>query len=158
VQTITFGKYKGETIAKLILKEPGYVKWMLEESDASGPMARVVAEVKRLIKVFDEKPLIVSCSGSRCQRRATRCSAYRGSPDLLQWCDECDMYDAGAVGGRLTEVRTYRDALKHIEFTDNGTTTGYRDIIKSLAKRKGLPDRVGAKQIADFFSDEPHAI
>jgi hypothetical protein len=107
---------------------------MLEETDASGPMAKAAADARRLIKSFDHKALTVSCSGSRCQRPATRCSAYRGSPDLLPWCDECDIYDAGAINGRLTEVRTYAEALRHIEMTDNGTTTGYRDITRSLAR------------------------
>lgn len=151
--TLTFGKHKGETIGKLILKEPGYIKWMLEEPDASGPMAKAAADARRLIKRFDDNALTVPCSGSRCQRPATRCSAYRGSPDLLAWCDECDIYGAGAVDGRLTEVRTYAEALRHIDMTDNGTTTGYRDIIRSLARRKGLPERVGAKQIERFFGE-----
>ena len=71
MQTLTFGKHKGETIGKLILREPGYIKWMLEETDASGPMAKAAADARRLIKSFDHKALTVSCSGSRCQRPAT---------------------------------------------------------------------------------------
>jgi hypothetical protein len=51
----------------------------------------------------------------------------------------------------LTEVRTYREALEHVEFTCGGGKADYKAIIRDFALAKGLPQRSGEKQIEAFF-------
>jgi hypothetical protein len=54
---IAFGKHAGKTVEVLVLKDPDYVHWILAQSEPSGPLARIRAEVLRLMAVFDAKAL-----------------------------------------------------------------------------------------------------
>ena len=157
---VTFGKHQGKTVESLILKEPDYIKWVLEQASPSGGLARVQTEALRLIGIFDQKPITRDCMGHGCKRPAVRFTAYaRNSADLYPWCATCDPYQAGAIGGKLTEIKTYRDAIHHVTWTDGGVKAGYKSIVKAMALRKGLPQRSGAAQMAaSSRSEESHQL
>jgi len=82
---------------------------------------------------------------------ATRATAYRNDFTLMFWCDDCDPYGSGARTGTLTILRTYEEALRHVDWTGNRRRDWKRKIIRKLAEAKGLPKRVGAKQAAAFL-------
>jgi hypothetical protein len=151
---VTFGKkHQGKTVESLILKEPDYIKWVLEQPNPTGGLARVKAEALRLIGIFDQKPIMGPCNGHGCKQPPVRFSAYAGNSEALyQWCDSCNPYEAGAVSGKLAEIKTYRDALRHVEWTDGGVKSGYKAIVKAMALRKGLPKRSGDAQVKAFFA------
>jgi hypothetical protein len=149
---ITIGKHAGESVAEVVLKHADYCKWLLDKDDASGVLERMRVEAQRLISIFDSKPILGSCNGSGCAKRSVRFSAYRGNSELPHWwCETCSPYLAGASQGKLTIIKTYRDALDHVESTCGGTRGGYSEIIRAMAIAKGLPKRSGEKQIGDFF-------
>ena len=150
---VTFGKHQGNTVETLVLKQPDYIKWVLEQPNPSGGLGRVRTEALRIIGIFDHKPILGTCNGHGCKRPPVRFSAYAGNSETLyQWCGSCDPYEAGAVSGKLAEIKTYRDALRHIEWTDGGVKAGYKAIVKAMALRKGLPKRSGGAQVTAFFA------
>ena len=108
---VGFGKHGGMSVGTLVLKEPNYVEWILQQQNPSGQMVRVQAEVQRLIDLFDSKPFQTrKCGG--CGKPATRCSVYRDNVhSLCWWCGSCDPYQTGATDGKLELVSTYQGAL-----------------------------------------------
>lgn len=104
------------------------------------PDNRWVDEFKRLIAKFDARPFETPCAG--CGATATRASAYRNSSSLMFWCDNCDPYSSGADRGKLTMIRTYQEALRHVGGTFTAPRTEKRNIILALAHGKGLAKRL----------------
>lgn len=147
---VTFGEHKGTSVETLILKEPGYVSWVLSVPNPSGPMRALKAEIERLITIFDGKPFSKVCHG--CQKVATNCSVYRYNTYMpMWWCDNCDPYQSGADAGKLQVISTYRQALGHSKAYST-TKDALRTLIKTMAQAKGLPARIGKSQAQAFFS------
>lgn len=130
----------------MFLKEPDFARWFSRKFKDTP----VAAEFRELAKKFNAKPFTARCHG--CLSNATRASAYRGTPSLYFWCDNCKETGAGAIGDKLTIVRTIREALDHIEYTASGKRAYMRAIVRELAEAKGLPSRVGEKQALGFFA------
>jgi len=151
---ITFGKHAGKSIELLLLKEPEYIKWMLEQQNATGAMKRAQDEAKRLIARFNTKPFIKDCFGKPgAAHKATRCTVYGNNVTVpYWWCDSCNPYQSGANSGKLQAVSTYEEALNHVGFWCSGRSSDYKSLIKDLAQAKGLPARVGEKQAVAFFA------
>lgn len=148
---VGFCKHSDKSVAILVLKEPEYVAWVLNQPNPSGPLARVQAEVKRLIDIFDSKPIQKRCYGNSCSNVATQCSVYRDNViSPFWWCGACDPHQRGAVEGNLTLISTYRDALRHCVLY-RVRKVDLEKLITSLAQAKGLPQRVGEKQAEEFF-------
>ena len=149
---VGFGKHKDKSVGALVLKQPDYIAWVLSEASPSGPLARVKAEAQRLIWVFDSMLILTKCFSTGCSKVAIRCTVYQGNVyGPMWWCDKCDPYQAGAIGGKLSAIVTYESALHHCQIFCS-RKDALIDLIKSLAQAKGLPKRVGEKQIDEFFS------
>ncbi|MFM0158531.1 MULTISPECIES: hypothetical protein [Paraburkholderia] len=71
---------------------------------------------------------------------------------LFPWSDACDPYSAGALDGKLYQLRSYHDALRHVEHRCGGTKAGYDWIVRAFAETKGLPARVGSAAAKKFFA------
>ena len=56
---INFGKYAGKSVEFLILKQPEYVKWILDSDGIIGPLFRVKEEILRLINIFFDRKLFL---------------------------------------------------------------------------------------------------
>jgi len=149
---VTFGKHKGKSLETLVIKEPDYIKWVLDQYAAEGPLAKLREEAVRLTSIFDNKPILRQCLGHQCTKRSVRFTAYTGvwSP-LYYWCAKCDPYEQGALKGKLTVLTRYREALQHVEFSCYGDKAGYKAIIRDIALAKGLPQRSGESQVESFF-------
>jgi len=150
---VNFGKHKGKSVATLVLKEPSYIFWVLCQKDPGGPLARVKAESKRLIQIFNSKPFTEKrCYG--CKIQATRCTVYSSNVyGPMWWCNKCDPYQTGALTGKLESISAYIDALHHCDLYCS-TKESMKNLIMTLAKAKGLPKRVGEKQANNFFMVE----
>lgn len=148
---VGFGKHKDKSVAILVLKDPEYVLWVLRQPNPSGPLARVQAEVKRLIGIFDSKPLQKKCCNTNCSNLATQCSIYLGNVSrLFWWCSTCDPRQRGAIEVNLTLIRSYREVLQHCALY-NVRKVDIGKLILSFAQAKGLPKRVGEVQAEEFF-------
>jgi hypothetical protein len=151
--TLTFGKHNGKSVGLLLLKEPGYVIWLLSQSNPQGAMKSAISEAKRLILRFDAKPFVTSCSATNCAKVATYGTVYGNNVSLAYWwCEECDPYHSGANPGKLANIATYSSALQHVDMYCSASSADYKRIIATMANGKGLPARVGEKQIAAFFA------
>ncbi len=142
---IRSGKYAGKSSEQVVLKFPDYVEWYI----GAYPTAKLSTEFKRLVGIFDRKPLRTKCY--TCKKSATLATAYMNNPSLYFWCSDCDYYGSGANKGKLTIIKTYSNALQHIELNCGGYKSWKSTIIKSLAQAKGLPARVGDAQAVAFF-------
>lgn len=148
---VGFGKYTGRTVEYIVIREPGYIRWMFEEVKADGVLQKVKTEAQRLITRFDIKPFTQNCNAHECHSCASRFSVYIGNCVPFFWCDECDPYQAGAIDGKLRILRSYWDAVGHVRSTCDGTASEYRCLIRSIGAAKGLPDRLSSIALQKFF-------
>jgi hypothetical protein len=144
------GTHKGRSMEELVIKEPGYIHWMLGQKATGSGLSAMQGEAKRLIKKFDAKPFAKRCFS--CGAPVTRFSVYMNNVSPMFWCATCDPYSQGANPGKLQIFDNYDHALLHVQFFCNGNKGDYRDLIKEIAKAKGMPARVGASQLASFFA------
>ena len=148
---VNFGKHAGKSLELLMIREPGYIHWLVQQA-ASGPLLALKKEAVALMKKFDAKPLNVVCHASTCKLGATRATVYGDSLAPYYWCANCNPYQSGANAGKLQVVSTYAEALAHVEFYCAGRKSDYVEIIRYLADAKGMPARVGEKQAQFFFA------
>ncbi len=149
---ITIGKHKGKSVSEVVLKHPQYVKWVLEQTDATGQLKTIQKEMFRLIEIFNSKPFAKKCYGNNCNNSATRCSAYADNfQSLYWWCNNCNPYQSGANEGKLYSISTYQNALAYVQIVHNNSITVSSALIKRLAQEKGLPTRVKKGDIEKFF-------
>lgn len=154
---VPIGKHKGKHIGWVVLKDPSYVLWALEQSTPSGGLKAFVAEARRLIRIFNQKPFVKRCAGrhsrdTRCSKRATRPSVYLDNLDCSWWCDTCDPYQLGALPGKLQTPSSYQEALRHVQFYCAGKKSDFVWLIGGLAEAKGAPKRLTKKALDQFFS------
>jgi hypothetical protein len=144
------GKHKEKEMGLVLLKDPGYIKWLLEAPGLNGALVVMREESERLIKEFDAKPYENTCSGPGCTAAATQISLHRDSPAPTFWCAACDSYSSGARAGTLRIVGGYREALAHVHRCCGGSNPAYRSLVRYMAEGKGLK-RAGAAQVASLF-------
>lgn len=143
---ISSGKHQGKTSQMVVLNHPDYVVWYIHEL----PNAKLSAAFDQHIKKMDARAFTAKCF--HCKGQAARATAYEGDPGLMFWCDTCNPYGAGAVQGKLRLIRTFSDAVRHINATADGHKAFMKEIVRGLAEGKGLPKRVGESQAAAFFA------
>ncbi len=146
---VTFGKHSGKSVEELVLKDPSYISWVLKQS-ASGAMLAVKNHAKTLIEKFDAKPFQLKCHS--CKANATWATVYMDNVAPYWWCDSCDPYQLGANSGKLQSIRTYGDAARHVEHYCTAQKSCHTELVKHLARAKGLPTRVTAQALASFFA------
>lgn len=140
------GKHKGKTTAEILLKEPDYAIWYMGEL----PETPAAKDLKRLQKIFDEKPLTAKCDS--CGGKAVRVSGYRGGDSLYFWCAECNPASSGAEAHKLRyPINTYREVLAHVDLTRGGAFIK-KAIVRSLAEAKGLTKPLSKKKLESFFA------
>src|SRR5438552_2009354 len=107
---IQFGKHWGTSIELLLLKQPDYIRWMLSQQGTTRNFCEARQEACRLIRAFNEKPILKPCQNLECGNCATRATVYQGSVRPIWWCNHCDPYRLGASPGKLHIIQTYGDA------------------------------------------------
>jgi len=140
------GRHPGKTTEYVILVCANDASYIIDQH----PDGVIGKEYRRLRKIFDAKPFVSDCY--RCGETATRVSAYRGSPRLMLWCNECDPYSQGASAGKLDIFTSFDSAIAHVDYTCNGVRAFKNMIVKDLAEAKGCPKRVTRKAALEFFN------
>ncbi len=148
---IDFGIHNGKSVELVVLKDPGYVKWVLEETRPSRGLLLLREEISRLLKIFDEKPILARCNGRGCNNKATRVSVYRRSVDPSWWCDNCFPSQQSAFEDKPRMISTYKDALNHVAYSCRGKQSDYETLIYALAQAKGLISNVDEANTQEFF-------
>jgi hypothetical protein len=132
--------HKGETAEFVLLTSPYYVAECVLTLFPNPLLRSLTTEFERLISIFDAKPILKRCHGQGCEDKATRVSICRDNIAMLQWwCDACDPCQTGAARGRIQIVRTYREALLHVQQFCNDRKRDYWEFVGELARAKGLP-------------------
>jgi hypothetical protein len=148
---IQHGKHTDKSVELVMLKDPSYIEWILNEPNPNGWLITVKQEILRLINIFDRKPFIRKCIGCK-ERVAIRASLCDDNPIPWWWCNECEPNLNEILKGRIHMVITYTQALNHIQNYCGGRKGDLDFLIRTLAEAKGLPKRVGEKQARSFFS------
>jgi hypothetical protein len=105
---ITFGKHEGKSVELVVLKDPAYVYWMLQQTNlATGLLKQVIDEAWRLLHIFNQKPFRCKCMGSKCSALATDITLHGNSVAPYWWCDNCNIQQLGASGWKLQRIRKY---------------------------------------------------
>lgn len=155
---VPFGKYAGKSTEILVLKHPDYAFSILGEREATGHFHDIQVEIRRLIQLFDQKPILrpCMCGPCMCGRCATRGTVYKRTVQPYWWCENCDPYRLGASPGKLQIIRSYFDAVDCANMCGAGWRSAFKILINEMARAKGLPERVGEAQALAFFSGGGH--
>jgi hypothetical protein len=133
--TLTFGKHRGKTVEEVMIEEPGYIAWALNVVGATGKLQAARGEMIRLVRLFDEAPLLVSCRREGCQNRATRFSVYLGSPQPWSFCDQCE---PPGPHGKVAFIDTYLGAAYYAQACCNDRKADAKTLVRAMARAKGL--------------------
>jgi len=153
---IPCGKHKDKSVEWVVLKDPSYIQWVLNEPSPRGWLISFKQETLRLISIFDRKPFFKQCSRPDCGGIATRASLRKDNPKPMWWCDRCNPYDLILAPERIRIIYGYVEALLHIKHVCGGRKGDLNYLIHALAEAKGLPRRVGEKQARGFFELNLH--
>jgi hypothetical protein len=149
---IRFGKHRGETAESVVLKHPDFITWVLAQKPATEGFAELVQEFCRLIERFDSLPILTRCHEAGCARPATRYTLYCGAITPYWWCATCDPIASGARPRKLIRLRTYSEACHYVAADCNGRRADLAQLIREIARAKGLPDRVREAEAVSFFA------
>ena len=154
---INFGRtHNGKSIEILIIKEPKYIDWLLNESTSpTSKMCDAQIEANRLIAKFDNMPFIEKCEVKNCNQTATRFVLYvgtllGGSVHPSWWCDNCDPYDSGSSQNHLEILKSYKEAISYAS-SYKLTKSGWKSLIRDIFEAKGLPKTVNEARAIAFF-------
>jgi hypothetical protein len=147
---ITFGEHKGKSAEMIVLREPQYVHWILNQK-ATGPLAVLKVTVQKLISVLDKKTYQKPCMGKGCDSPAIGFSVYGENLSPHWWCASCNPYQLGANEGKLSFITTYERALDYVKFFCKGRKGDFKALIKTMTLAKGLPVRLSYQQAVGFF-------
>lgn len=148
---ITFGAHNGDLVERVLIEDPGYVRWMLQKDSPDGPLATAVNHVRRCIAVLNAKPFAKTCVAKNCGATATRGSMYERSPNISFWCPTCSPYSLGAAPGKLQIVQTYNQVMEHVALYD-GTKHGFQHAADGFVAAKGLAKPRTEKKLLAFFA------
>lgn len=150
LRTLGFGKHKDLQIERVMVDDPAYVLWMLDQEDPAGPLARARQYIKARIESFDARKFVNKCCGSEC-RRPVKC--YSLTSDIVApyfWCKSCDPYSSGVAVGLHILKGFYLEALRYVE-QHTQQKQDYRALVRALAEAKGLRSPLTAGRLEEFF-------
>lgn len=137
---LSFGEYSGHDLQNVIVQHPEYIASIMALKHPSGPVASVVRETLQMLREFDEEPLACPCSHANCGKNATRLIVSEESvTPASAWCDQ-HAPDAGKAV--LHAIRTYREAIVHVQTFMDGAKGQMQRLVKALARAKSLDKTV----------------
>lgn len=148
-----FGKYKDHYVAEVVVKYADYVRYCFEVKNPDHQMSLVVDKMKRLIIIFDEKPITRNCMTDGCRNKATKLFANCNIEEVFVscWCNHCDPYESDEIGEYFKEIWTYSDAAHFVRDHYNYRPYYLGAIIRSLSKAKGLNRNASGEECRLFF-------
>ncbi len=146
-----FGRHKDDTVEYVMLADPGYIKWSLDQPRPSGRLVEIRGEIIRLMGIFDRKPILTKCAGPNCNSNATR--AYLCGSSIVDswWCDQCYPVEVSSAEGEPKMISTYRKSLNYVARYTGNRESDYQQLIQSLARAKDLGNGVDKDVAQEFF-------
>ncbi len=139
---MSFGKYRDKEVAWVLLKDPGYFKWMQQKGMQNKSEYKFMLEILKRInsKSYSKVRCYGTCNGSNTP---TRLSLYKGMFNIECWfCDECDPYSQGATPGTLNTISKYDEFIRHSQS---------ELLIKVFCNAKGVPNRRTKNALKQYF-------
>ena len=150
---VAFGEYGDLTVEQLVLKNPRHVSWVLWQiARERSQMAAVQPEIKRLIDIFNRKPINVKCHEEGCGKTAMLFTTDRRRfVEPFWWCDDCYSNQAGALPSKFIALKTYEQVLEYLNSPPRKVNSDYPKAIRALAEAKGLPKTLTKSAAVRFF-------
>jgi hypothetical protein len=148
---ISFGNHHGKSVESLVLKRPDSIRQLLFELNSQPEQISIIAEARRLIRVFDQKPFIRPCMGSGCTNTSTRLCVSSSHMPPTYWCDQCTPTYQGTGLLRPRIIRKYTEAVNFVETCCNSRKVVLRNFIRDVSRAKGLPTYVSEDRAQAFF-------
>jgi len=148
---IDIGRHNGKSVELVVLEDPSYVKWVLDQVNPSRRLLLLKGEMLRLITIFDEKPVVTRCTSPNCNNNATRASVYRGNVVPSWWCETCNPFQRSVFEDRPQIISTYKNALTHVAYFCRRRKSDYEYLIYAFAQAKGLTSGINEAQAQEFF-------
>ncbi|RFB53691.1 hypothetical protein [Bacillus thuringiensis] len=139
---MSFGKHRDKEVAWVLLKDPGYFKWMQQKGMQQKSEYQFMLEI---LKRLDSKPYSkVRCYGTcNGSNTPTRLSLYKGMFNFEYWfCDECDPYSQGANLGTLSTINKYDEFIRHSQS---------ELLINVFCNAKAVPNRKTKNALKQYF-------
>lgn len=138
---VDFGMHRGCTVEELLVRYLEYVRWLTTQRDLSYLGCAAAEEACRLEAIFDQTPFRRRrCRGTDCSNTPTHCSVdYRAGVIPYYWCDKCSPFLWPFGADDLYEIRTYRDALRHLIESGIVQEDAAYELLGTLADAKALP-------------------
>ncbi|MGE7926010.1 hypothetical protein ACQKND_22975 [Viridibacillus arvi] len=135
---MSFGKFKGESVAWVFLNYPEYFQWMDSNDMQNKKDYQFMLGLKEKL---NEMPFssAMYCS---CKNTATRLSLYKGQFNGGYWfCGSCELDSKGANQGYLTGISTYDE---FVNGKNNRLSLAYYNA-------KGVPERKTKSALKYYF-------
>jgi hypothetical protein len=84
-----FGKHASKSHEWMLVRQPDYVKWVLDEEGPSGRLADAQRQFRRLISQFNASPFLEKCFAVGClEPLSDQAPAQAGPPGNLSLFDD----------------------------------------------------------------------
>jgi hypothetical protein len=145
---LSFGKFNGFLLERILLTEPSYTFWLLNVEKPDRYLKTLRNTIHRLIGIFDQKPILKKCQ--ECGQPATRLSITARGYELLYWCDDCRPRSLEYYGEKLDVVQSLMSALCLEIRSPKGYFESNTPLL-ALAYSKGLPNPLTDRALEAFF-------
>lgn len=143
-----YGAHKGKEIAFLLLGELRTIHVLRKQREARGWVRKAQTYVLKLIRRYNDKPYLHTCSMTGCKQRAIRATHDPRKGEVALWCH--DHRHASPLSHY--EVSDYRQAASFDLTRMRRSKRSIKGLTRFLAEAKGLaPGRLTPKRAREFF-------
>lgn len=152
IMQLNFGKYEGKCLERLMLTDAGYVNWMLNEPNPTGPLKEALEQFSARVDQIDVAPWKSKCFGEGCNSKAELLVVWKGSPALRPYCTACSPYRRDKREPKWRELEGYMDVLGYARSLSKSKGR-WTVAIRTFMEHKGLiyNQRVSDYDLVAFF-------
>lgn len=140
---------KRKPLELIVLTDPYFVKCLLDKRSPNFEELELKKKLKLLMARFDEIKFTDSCH--RCIKPAKYVAFFNGTFFSELWCGDCSPFWLENFAGSMDIFSTYRCALDYAAKYCRDDRMLFRALILQIARLKGLPEKLDAKEAIAFF-------
>lgn len=152
IMKLSFGKYKGKCMERLMLTDSGYVEWMINAPNPTGPLKEALDHLNGRVRQIDAAPWKSQCFGHGCTSKAELLAIWDGTLSFQPHCTACSPYRKDKREPKWREVDCYMDVFRYAQsLSDN--KSDWTTAIRALMEHKGLiyNQRISDYDLVIFF-------